>query len=69
MAIILADWMPINDHTPKDHPILVYAPAREGLPPIISICQWHPDAGFCICELRQPTIWTMLPYVPEHLQS
>lgn len=69
MAIILADWMPINDRTPKDHPILVYAPAREGLPPLMSVCQWHPDAGFCIDELREPTIWTTLPYVPEHLQS
>lgn len=67
MALIIADWMPIET-APKDRPILVYAPARDGLPPMMSVCEWHPDAGFCICELRRPTIWTTLPAVPESLQ-
>lgn len=65
--MIIADWMPIDDLTPRGHPILVYAPAAHGLPGMIGICQWHPDAGFCIDDLRRPTIWTSLPYVPEHL--
>lgn len=68
MALVIADWMPIDDLTPKDHPILVYAPAAHGLPSMISVCQWHPDAGFCIDELRNATIWTTCPIVPEHLQ-
>lgn len=35
--------------------IEVYCPTREGLDPIISFCTWHPDAGFCVDEIRQVT--------------
>lgn len=49
-------WRPIES-APKDQLIEVYAPSREGLNPIVSLCEWHPDAGFCICEIRYPTHW------------
>ena len=32
-----------------------------GLPPFVSLCAWHPDAGFCTCELREVTHWMPLP--------
>ena len=50
-------WNPIDDATPKDRVIEVYAPEREGFGPYISLCKWHPDAGFCIHEICEPTHW------------
>jgi len=55
-------WQPIET-APQDRPIVVYAPARDGLQEMASICQWHPDAGFCIDELREPTHWTPIPAI------
>ena len=49
---------------PKDRIILVWAPEREGLPAMFSLCLWHEDAGFCIDELRVPTWWRDLPAPP-----
>lgn len=50
-------WLSIST-APKDgRTIMVYAPAREGLGELVSLCSWHPDAGFCIDELRSPTHW------------
>lgn len=48
---------------PRDRPIIVYAPARDGLPEMASMCQWHPDAGFCIDEMREPTHWMEKPTI------
>lgn len=45
--------------------VLVYAPEREGLPAIICPCAWHPDAGFCVDEIRIVTHWMSLPDAPE----
>lgn len=28
---------------------------------MVLICQWHEDAGFCIDELRTPTLWCEIP--------
>lgn len=49
-------WQPMAT-APQNREIEVYCPAREGLPPMISLCQWHPDAGFTVCEIRHPTHW------------
>jgi hypothetical protein len=47
---------------PKDGTeIIVYCPPAHGLPHMASICAWHEDAGFCVDELREPTMWTYLP--------
>lgn len=35
------------------------------LPPFVSFCAWHPDAGFCTDELREPTHWVPLPDAPK----
>lgn len=53
-------WKPMET-APKDRPILLRAPAREGLPAMQSVCKWHPDAGFCIDELRTLDGWMDLP--------
>jgi hypothetical protein len=54
-------WQPI-DSAPKDgSEIIVYAPSVHGLPSMVSKCAWHPDAGFCIDELRQPEYWIGFP--------
>lgn len=57
-------WQPIET-APKDRAILVWAPGRDGLSPLHSVCIWHPDAGFCIDELREPKYWMHLPEPPK----
>ena len=60
------EWQPIET-APKDRSLfLVWAPGRDGLGPMFSLCAWHPDAGFCIDELREPTHWMPLPPSPAH---
>lgn len=50
------------DNAPKDRKIIVYAPGVEwGLPDIVSFCEWHSNAGFCVDELRYPTMWQEQP--------
>ena len=56
-----ADWQPIET-APKDETIIVFAPGEKDdfpspLPDLVSLCRWHPDAGFCVCELREVTHW------------
>ena len=47
---------------PKDGTLfLCWAPGREGLPAMYSLCAWHEDAGFCVDELREPAMWWPLP--------
>lgn len=53
----MIEWIPIET-APKDRLIIVYAPERDGLNEMVCLCNWHPDAGFCIDELREPTHWT-----------
>lgn len=61
----LNEWKLIDENTPKDRSILVYAPGREGLGPLITICKWHEDVGFCIDLIREPTHWQELPEPPK----
>jgi len=58
-----AAWQPIETAL-RDRMILVYAPAYEGLPEIVGPCRWHEDAGFCVDELRFPTLWRLMPAPP-----
>ncbi len=51
---------------PKDGTeIWTYSPPAHGLKALYSTCAWHPDAGFCVCELRDPTHWMPLPIPPD----
>lgn len=56
----LRQWQPM-DSAPQDRNIIVYAPGRDGLPSMASLCRWHPDAGFCVDEVREPICWTEVP--------
>lgn len=64
LVLHLVTWKSIED-APRDELIEVFAPGGPcDLPDLVSLCQWHPDAGFCVCELREPTHWR--PFVrPE----
>lgn len=65
----MTEWKPI-DSAPKDGTLfLAYAEAgQHDLPALFSLCAWHPDAGFCICELREATHWQPLPAPPALAQ-
>lgn len=54
----MLNWRLIDDDTPRDRLILVFAPgAPFELTDLVCLCQWHPDAGYCVCEIRDPTHW------------
>ena len=64
-ALEAREWRTMES-APRDQRILLYAPGDPySLPDLISVCEWHPDAGFCICELREPTHWRPLPPPPQ----
>lgn len=54
------------DTAPQDRLVEVYAPSPDparwhesvcDLPPVVCLAQWHPDAGFCVCTIREVTHW------------
>lgn len=45
------------ESAPLDREVHVYAPAAHGLDAFYTKAAHHPDAGFCVCELREPTLW------------
>lgn len=57
---------------PQDRMVLVYAvedpekvpPECKGLEPLICTTKWHPDGGWCVCEVREATHWAELPKGP-----
>ena len=56
-------WMSISIAPRDGNDIIVYCPPAHGLNHLVSVCAWHEDAGFCVCELREPTLWIPLPNV------
>ena len=71
-AMIVSPWQPIETiPTDADKPWderrfwLLYAPEREGLPAMQSVCRYHDDAGWCIDELRTATHGQPLPEPPK----
>jgi hypothetical protein len=60
-AACSAGWLPIES-APKDGTeIVVYCPPAHKLNHMASVCAYDEDAGFCVCELREPTLWIPLP--------
>lgn len=60
-------WREIESAPKNGTLFLAYAEAgQHDLPPLYSLCAWHPDAGFCIDELREPTHWMSLPKPPTY---
>ena len=58
-------WQPIET-APRDGTlVIVRTNFVEGLPAFTTCCAYHPDAGWCVDELREPTHWRPLPQPPE----
>lgn len=62
---VVRRWQPIET-APRDRLVEVYAPSPDparwtpevhNLPPIVCLARWHPDGGFCVCEIREVTHW------------
>ena len=50
-------WKLIKD-APEDGTVVwVYCPPAHGLPELQCACAYHPDAGWCVDELRYTTHW------------
>lgn len=59
------DWNFDMDAAPKDRTVLVYAAQYQDLPAFQSTAAWHPDAGWCVDELRPVVAWRFLPDPPQ----
>lgn len=60
------EWQPIET-APEGNQwrwVIVYAAPAHGLPGFVCPAQWHPDAGYCVDELRETTHWMPLPPPP-----
>lgn len=57
-------WRPIETAPRDGTVVIVHAAERDGLPAFQTVCAWHPDAGWCVCELREVTHWQPLPAPP-----
>ena len=56
----MRNWQPIET-APKDGTeVWVYVTAKEGLRSFETSCAWHPDAGWCVDEIREVTHWLPL---------
>ncbi len=55
------EWQHI-DSAPKDRWIFVYAAPYFELEGFVCVCHWHPDAGFCVDELREAVAWMPITY-------
>lgn len=56
------------DEAPRDRAIEVLVPSKNGLPGFVAECMWHPDAGFCVDELREPVAWRETTKMSEGYQ-
>lgn len=74
--VVEQGWQPIKT-APKDQMVLVYAPSPDptrwhtsvcDLSPIICAAKWHPEGGWCVCEIREVTHWRPLPAAPQEDQ-
>jgi hypothetical protein len=72
------EWRPIET-APKDGArVLVFAQldppekwheCMRDLAPLIGIAAYHPDAGWCVCEVREVTHWMPLPDPPAEIAA
>lgn len=59
------EWRPISE-APKDGTVvLVWAAPFQDLPGFQSTASYHPDAGWCVDELREVTHFLPLPTPPK----
>ena len=56
-------WQPIATAPADGTFVFVYAAARDGLPAFVTWASYHPDAGWCVDELREVTHWRPFPVI------
>ena len=52
----VSEWHPIET-APRDRPVEIYAAPFEDLRGFACVATWHPEGGWCVCEIRQATHW------------
>lgn len=61
----ISRWEDISTAPRDGTEVWGYAPPAHGLEPLQGWCAYHPDAGWCIDELRDITHWRPLPPPPK----
>ncbi len=59
-TLLRGEWQPIATAPTDGTPVKVYAAAYEDLPGFQTVAAYHPDGGWCVCELRTVTHWQPL---------
>lgn len=59
-------WAPIAT-APRHGLVEVWAGDCEGLEGFITRAEWHPDAGWCVDELREVTHWRPVDRQPRFI--
>lgn len=59
------EWRQIETAPLDGSTVLVFAAGRHGLPAFQTTAAYHPDAGWCVDELREATHWMPLPDAPQ----
>ncbi len=60
-AYLAEAWQPIEQAPTDGSWVIVFAPPRAGLPAMVTAAQY---AGWCIDEIRKPTLFQPLPIGP-----
>ncbi len=59
-TLLRGEWQPIATAPTDGTPVKVYAAPYEDLPGFQAVAAYHPDGGWCVCELRTVTHWQPL---------
>jgi hypothetical protein len=62
--MLIEDWRPIAEAKQDGTPVMVYVAEKDGLPAFKCITAYHPDAGWCVDELREATHFTRCRRTP-----
>ncbi len=74
----MSEWQPIETAPRDGTRVLVFAqldpPEKwvaeiHDLPTITCVAAYHPDAGWCVDEVREVTHWMPLPPPPSALEN
>lgn len=58
IGFYLSDGWGTIDTAPIDGTkVIVYAPEKDGLPELVVLTNYHADAGWCVCTIREATHW------------
>ena len=63
MSTLAPHWSPIASAPTDGTLVWVYVKEREGLSSFQGPCAYHPDAGWCMDEIREVTHWMPLTAV------